>query len=227
MQSWQASLVNLALRVTMKQVTNLTASVKYTRLFGQALDTINKPLVTLKSMKITPVKIPDAEFDAEWIDMPSSDGDRVILYLPGGAFIMRTPHIHRGMVSRFCEEANVRALMVYYRLAPENPYPAALNDACAAYRWLLSQGYDAKNIIIAGDSAGGGLTLSTLIRLRDEKEQLPAGGFMISPGVDLSHQSPSRWKNGDKDVVFARPGRFKMPFQLYLAKNQDINDPAV
>ena len=101
--------------------------------------------------------------DAEWIAAPGANADRVILYLHGGGYVIGSINTHRAMVSRIARASNARALAIDYRLAPEHPFPAAVEDATAAYRWLLAQGYKPGKIVIAGDSAGGGLTIVLLL----------------------------------------------------------------
>lgn len=122
---------------------------------------------------------------AEWIVAPGAENDRVILYLHGGGYVMGSINTHRAMISRISRAAKARALALDYRLAPENPFPAAVEDATAAYRWLLAQGYKPNKIAIAGDSAGGGLTLATLLKLRDDKAELPACAIPISAWTDM------------------------------------------
>lgn len=122
---------------------------------------------------------------AEWIDVPGADAGRVVLYVHGGGYVIGSLVSHRELVARIARAAGARALSVDYRLAPEHPFPAAVDDAVAAYRWLLSQGVAPASIVIAGDSAGGGLTLATLVALRDAGDPLPAAGVALSPWVDL------------------------------------------
>src|SRR5579863_7959847 len=122
---------------------------------------------------------------AEWIVPPNAAADRVVLYLHGGGYVMGSINTHRAMIARIARAAQARALALDYRLAPEHPFPAAIDDATAAYRWLLAQGYKPGKIVIAGDSAGGGLTLATLIALRDAGTAMPAAAVPISPWADL------------------------------------------
>jgi acetyl esterase/lipase len=151
----------------------------------------------------------------------------VVLYLPGGAYVLRTPNFHTGMVSRLCKCANTRALMTYYRLAPEHPFPACLEDALLAYEWLLGEGIAPDNIAIAGDSAGGGLTLSTLLAIKEKKLPMPACAYMLSPLLDVSDHAPSRWKNAASDTALPAPAQRAInPRPLYLGGN-DPNDPMV
>jgi monoterpene epsilon-lactone hydrolase len=122
---------------------------------------------------------------AEWITTPGVVAERVIYYLHGGGYVLGSINTHREMVSRLSRAANARVLIIDYRLAPENPFPAALDDSVAAYRWLLSVGVAPARLVIAGDSAGGGLTVATLVALRDAGEPLPRTGVCLSPWVDL------------------------------------------
>lgn len=122
---------------------------------------------------------------AEWIRAPDADFG-VILYLHGGAYALGSINTHREFVAQLARATRMRGLALDYRLAPEHPYPAALEDATTAYRWLLAQRFDPSQIIIAGDSAGGGLALATLVSLRDSATPLPAGAVCISPWTDLA-----------------------------------------
>jgi len=123
---------------------------------------------------------------AEWIDTPGAARDRVILYLHGGGYTMGSINTHRAMISRIGRASAARVLALDYRLAPENPFPAAVDDATGAYKWLLGEGYKSKRIVISGDSAGGGLTVATLLALRDMRIPLPAAAVPISPWTDLA-----------------------------------------
>ncbi len=122
---------------------------------------------------------------AEWIVPPSAAAERVLLYLHGGGYVLCSVSTHRDLISRIARAAGVRGLGVDYRLAPEHPFPAAVEDAITAYRWLVSHGTAPGRIAIAGDSAGGGLTLATLVALLDAGDPLPAAAVCLSPWVDL------------------------------------------
>jgi acetyl esterase/lipase len=121
---------------------------------------------------------------AEWVSVPGGDPSRVILYFHGGGYTIGSAETHRDLVARLCRAAGARALSVDYRLAPEHPYPAAVDDAVASYRWLLDQGVPRGMIAVAGDSAGGGLALGTLLALRDKGLPLPASAVCMSPVTD-------------------------------------------
>jgi len=143
-----------------------------------------------------------AGIPAEWIEPPSADSG-VLVYLHGGAFALGSINVSREWVARLTRATNARALIVGYRLAPEHPYPAALDDATAAYLWLLEEGVEASRIVLAGDSAGGGLALSTLVRLRDTGHPLPAGVLCISPWTDLALTGDSIRSKAHIDPILA------------------------
>jgi epsilon-lactone hydrolase len=123
--------------------------------------------------------------EGEWSLAPGSDPSKVLLFFHGGGYCSGSIRSHRGMVSETGRAAKVRTLAVGYRLAPEHPFPVALDDAVAAFDFLLRQGVSASRIIIAGDSAGGGISLATMVRLRDAGKPLPAAAWLVSPWVDL------------------------------------------
>ncbi len=143
---------------------------------------------------------------AEWIVPPNAAADRVILYFHGGGYVMGSINTHRAMVARIARASQARALALDYRLAPEHPFPAAVEDATAGYRWLLAQGYKPNKIAIAGDSAGGGLVLATLVALRDAKTPLPACAIPISPWTDMEGTGASMKTNASKDPMVAASG---------------------
>ena len=162
---------------------------------------------------------------AEWIDIPGSRPDRVLLYLHGGAFMFRFPRTHPGMCARWCRRLNARALMVDYRLAPEHRFPAAPEDCHRAYRWLLGERTDPKNIVIAGDSAGANLALVTLHRIKMAGEPLPACAAMLSPVVDFTLSSRSLVSNEKRDPIFRLAALIALR-ELYASPEQFL-DPSV
>jgi monoterpene epsilon-lactone hydrolase len=121
----------------------------------------------------------------EWITTPGAADERVIFYLHGGGYVLCSINTHRELISRLSRAAGARVLAIDYRLAPESPFPAAVHDSVSAYRWLLSQGVEPGQIVVGGDSAGGGLTVATLVALRDAEGPLPAAGVCISPWTDM------------------------------------------
>lgn len=141
-----------------------------------------------------------------WSEAPGADKDRVVLYFHGGGYVLGTAHGYRSLAGEMGRAAKARSFAIDYRLAPEHPFPAAIDDAVTAYRWLLDQGISPKSIGLAGDSAGGGLTVTTLIALRDEGLPLPAGGVMISPWVDLDNSGPSMTGKASVDPSLEKQG---------------------
>jgi acetyl esterase/lipase len=117
---------------------------------------------------------------------PASRADRDIIYLHGGGYLFGSPPIYRDMTWRIAAGTRACVVCVDYRLAPEHPFPAALDDAVAAYRWLLAQGAEPRRVALMGDSAGGGLMFAALMRLRDEGTPLPAVAAAVSPWTDLA-----------------------------------------
>ncbi|OLS33674.1 alpha/beta hydrolase [Bacillus sp. MRMR6] len=136
---------------------------------------------------------------AEWLSTEQSAADKVILYLHGGAYGYCSADTHRSLAARIMREAGVKVLLPEYRLAPEHPFPAAIEDAVTVYHWLQEQGYQPEDIIFAGDSAGGGLSVSAALMLRDMNEPLPAAIICLSPWVDLTGGGESYSKNKAKD----------------------------
>jgi len=162
---------------------------------------------------------------AEWIVPPGAADDRVILYLHGGGYVMGSINTHRAMVARIARASQAKALAIDYRMAPEHPFPAAVDDATAAYRWLLAQGYKPGKIVISGDSAGGGLTLAMLIALRDAGTPLPAAGVPISAWADLEGTGASIQTRAATDPMVDQPGLHRMA-KLY-AGDHDLKNPLI
>ncbi len=159
---------------------------------------------------------------AEWIEPVGVDPCKVILYLHGGGYCICSIDTHRGLAARLALASRARVLIIGYRLAPENPYPAALEDAITSYRWLLRQGISPQQIAIGGDSAGGGLTLSTALSLRANSETLPAGLFLISPWTDLTFSGNSMRTRKKIDPIFGKQGVTLQFAPSYLG----IHDPS-
>ncbi|MCR5886743.1 alpha/beta hydrolase [Hymenobacter sp. J193] len=134
------------------------------------------------------VFLEDVDLDgmaAEWIRPAHADESRVLLYLHGGGYVLGSLNTHRGLIGSLAQRCGLPAFTIDYRKAPEYPFPAALEDALLAYRWLRAEGYPAENIIVAGDSAGGGLALALTLALREAGEALPAAVMGLSPWTDL------------------------------------------
>jgi len=163
-----------------------------------------KVFPTPSDVKVERVNAPVAP--AEWLRPPSAELGRVVLYLHGGGYVIGSPRSHRHLAAAIAGAAGASALLLDYRLAPEHPFPAAVEDATAAYRWLLDQAIAPERIVIAGDSAGGGLTVATLLALREARVPLPAGGVCISPWVDLTCSGASYRTMAEADPIVRRAG---------------------
>ena len=197
MPSWQACLLNTCTRTLMKPLMGL-GSVESLRSFTGSMDE--------QQEKIQPEDIRDRKvsrpgYRGVWVRIAGKRPRKTILYFPGGGFVIRTATQHKFFVAKICREANAKALLVHYSLAPEVPFPGGLEDCLAAYHDLLRQGTKPADITIAGDSAGGGLVLSTLLSLRDEGTEMPANAIVLSPLADLNYSGGSREFNKRRDPV--------------------------
>ena len=160
---------------------------------------------------------------AEWVAAPGIDAERAVLYLHGGGYAIGSLNTHRRLAYDISAAAGARVLVIDYRLAPEHPFPAAVDDAAAAWRWMLAQGLDPKRIAIAGDSAGGGLTIATLVNLRDRKLGLPGCAVAISPWVDLEGLGASIAGRAAQDPMVQKDGLLWMA-GMYLG-GKDAKTP--
>jgi len=142
---------------------------------------------------------------AEWTTTPAADPSRVIVYFHGGGYISGSLDSHRHVIAQAGREAQARTLSLGYRLAPEHPFPAALDDALAGYRFLLSSGFRAQRIIVAGESAGGGLAIAMQVSARDIGLELPAGTWCSSPWVDLTLSGGSLITKAAVDPIVSKP----------------------
>jgi acetyl esterase/lipase len=151
--------------------------------------------------------------DGEWIAGGNAHYDKAILYFHGGGFRLGSVSSHRELIARIAEASGCRVLAINYRLAPEHRFPAPLEDAIAAYGWMLDQGLGPENIAFAGDSAGGNLVLAAMLSLRERGAPLPAAAVLMSPWTDLAATSASYVSRANADPIHARP------MILALAKN--------
>jgi monoterpene epsilon-lactone hydrolase len=160
---------------------------------------------------------------AEWVMAPGCDTGRAILYLHGGGYAIGSLNTHRRLAYDISAASAAKVLLIDYRLAPEHPFPAAIDDAASAWRWLLQQGFAANRMAIAGDSAGGGLTIATLVNLRDKKLGLPACAVAISPWVDLEGLGNSLTTRSAQDPMVQKDGLLWMA-KMYL-NGKDARTP--
>ncbi len=143
---------------------------------------------------------------AEWTRTPNADAARAILYVHGGGYVIGSLDSHRHAVCEMGRAAGARVLALDYRLAPEHPFPAPVEDTLAAYRFLLAGGFKPENIAIAGDSAGGGLVVAALLAIRDAGLAQPACGWAISPWVDMEATGASMTSKAAEDPTVQKEG---------------------
>ena len=148
---------------------------------------------------VTVLDIDAGGVPCQWITAPDVPQDRLIIYFHGGAYAACSPTTHQDLISRLSRASGAAALGVGYRLAPEHLFPAAVEDSIAVYNWALGHGFEASNIVLAGDSAGGGLVLSVMLASRDSGIPLPAAGVCFSPWVDLECTGSSMSANDQLD----------------------------
>lgn len=165
---------------------------------GEAMSPLRTDGLPPRFVNLTPDE--PSPLHAAWLEPPGA-GPTVLLYLHGGGFVFGSLRTHGEMIGALARATKARTLALEYRLAPENPAPAAVTDAVRAYRYLLERGTDPKNIAVAGDSAGGTLTLSTLVALREAGLPLPGAAVAISPWVDLGCSGASFETNARFDFV--------------------------
>jgi acetyl esterase/lipase len=196
MLSLRARLVRFLIRQIFRRI-DADADIERLRLSWEQLAARSRaaPDVRMKDEDLAGV-------ECEWL-VPSGCQDApVLLYLHGGAYVSGSSATHRSMVSHIARASGMRALVPNYRLAPEHPFPAGLEDCLAVYRALLDDGIDAARIAVGGDSAGGGMTMATLLSLRDSGDPLPRAAVLLSPWLDLSGSGESTRTRADHDPMF-------------------------
>ena len=160
---------------------------------------------------------------AVWISTPEAVEENVVLYFHGGGYVFGSINTHKEFMSRISRVSNSRVLLIDYRRAPENPFPAALEDAITAYKWLIdSEGIKPENLIIGGESAGGGLTLATLLKLRDTGIPLPAAALLLSPWADLDMTGETIRTKARVDPL-ANPSDLFFLASLYVGEDDPKN----
>jgi monoterpene epsilon-lactone hydrolase len=199
MPSVRSSIAKLFCRLNVVLTGGSYCPYKYQRYYFNTIApylTPKVPGVEYKSLEVSGIP-------AAWLIPDDVNNDQVLLYFHGGGYVIGCIKSHHKMVSRIAAAAQCSALIIDYHLAPEDSFPAAIEDALTAYRWLLSQGYDPERMIIAGDSAGGGLTVATLISLRDSSDPLPAAAILLSPWADLGVTGESVKTVGWRDPLLS------------------------
>lgn len=194
MPSFRSYFFERAIKVSVKRAVRKGVRGKGLDEKRQMLDAAARRLVKLpNNCKVVPIDIEGLY--AEWISTGITLKHKVILYLHGGGYALCSANTHRPLAARIGKASGVKVLFPEYRLAPEHPFPAAIEDAVNVYRWLLHQGFSPSNIVFAGDSAGGGLCIAAALVLRDQNEPLPAAIVCLSPWVDLTSSGESYRKN--------------------------------
>ncbi len=181
-------------------------------------------LIRAKNVEVEQTQI--AGVDVDWLRPKKARKDKVLLYLHGGAYVMGSPRTHRQIVSHIARAAGVVAVLPDYRLAPEHPFPAAIDDAVAVYRGLLEAGFKPEDIIVAGDSAGGGLCVATLLALRHAGDPLPAAAVLLSPFLDITGSGESATTRANRDPWFDI-GDLHVVARYYCPDENDWRNPLV
>ncbi len=161
----------------------------------------------------------------EWLTPEDRMDDKLLLYLHGGGYVVGGCDMHRQMVSHIARAGRIQALLPEYRLSPESKYPAAIEDAVGLYRTLLARGTKAENMVLAGDSAGGGLVMATLLSLRDAGEPLPAAAILLSPFLDATASGESMQSRAMQDPWFRAEDVARIAD--YYCEPQQRRDPLV
>ncbi|MGF1683493.1 alpha/beta hydrolase [Photobacterium minamisatsumaniensis] len=200
MESWRNRAFNKVLFRIMRQRLANCNSTEEMRDLILSVDNYGPFIASPKGMEVIPANF--ADVPCQWVNMPNSSGNKIILYFHGGGFCFHSPKIHNAFLARLANQTKSRGLMVNYRLAPEHRYPAAPDDCFAVYQSLLVKGYQPHQIFLAGDSAGGNLALTTMLRLRDANLPLPAGAIMMSPVSDMAVTGESAFKKCKDDPFF-------------------------
>lgn len=205
MPSWQARLFSTFVRLTMKRGASKRAlkivseeeGAKLVRKLFEPPDFLRPKLPA--GVRMRPVE--DWGVHGEWLE--TDNMQRTVYYLHGGGYVACSPKTHRGFTANLALAANAKVLSLDYRLAPEEKFPAAVEDAVGGYRLLLDKGESPQNIVIGGDSAGGGLAAATLIALRERGLPMPAGAFLLSPWTDLAATGESLVTNDPVDPMLS------------------------
>jgi acetyl esterase/lipase len=191
--SWKYEATVAFLRATHQRLEGLEAPAHRAVMESLALST-----PALRAVRREPVDaggVPGVWF------IPPKAGEGAVLFLHGGAYVFGSTRTHGDLMARLALASGMRVLGIDYRLAPEHPFPSALEDAVKAWRWLLSTGVSPRRAVLAGDSAGGGLSLATLVVLRGRGEPMPAGAALISPWVDLAATGESHTRHARYDWI--------------------------
>ncbi len=220
-----ASLRAKAIRwITSRFVKGMDAETIEVQELREKLNRIARLLRTARRVSVETTEI--SGLYAEWLRPKDAAAGKVLLYLHGGAYVVGNCGTHRQMVSHIARAAGINALLPEYRLAPEHKFPAAIDDAVNVYRALLADGYGAGDILIAGDSAGGGLTVATLLALRHAGDPMPAAAVLLSPFLDVTASGESARTRADQDPWFDAKD-IPVVARNYCEEGADLRNPLV
>lgn len=197
---------------------------------GKTIDDHRSALESLSKLRFLPPgtktePVSSDGINAEWVSVGKVAENKVILYLHGGAYTFGSSNTHRDIAARMSKYSGFKVLVLNYRLAPEFPYPAAIEDATNAFRWLVRSGISPDGVAVAGDSAGGGLAIATVISLRDNGDPLPGSVVCFSPWIDLEGNGGSDMANIANDPML-RPEWLDLMAACY-ACGSDLRDPYI
>jgi acetyl esterase/lipase len=213
MISWQARALEIYLRIN-KVISGNSGEldVPKERAEVESMAGMFKPIGEIKCEPVLANGIP-----AEWVIPKEERPGRAVLFVHGGSFNSGSISSHRTLAGNVALVSKARTLLIDYRLAPEHPFPAGIDDTVAAYEWLLTRGFAPGQIVVAGDSAGGTLVLNLLIHLRDKKQALPAAGVCLSPAPDLNFSGESWVFNAKKDLLLVE-SKERKSIEIYLGE---------
>lgn len=201
-------------------IKGLDASKANPSKFRARLDAFGRTLIPAFGVRAEKTTV--AGIEAEWLTPKTMTPGKVLLYLHGGGYVMGSTDSHRQFVGHVARAGQIKALVPDYRLAPDHKFPAGLDDCVAVYRSLLAGSVNSADIIIAGDSAGGGLTAATLIALRDAGDPLPAAALLFSPLLDATRSGESMQTRKDADPWFT-PENIGVVFSHYCEPGEETN----
>lgn len=210
MLSWQARTLNSLLSAKRYLQPQGRQDVEAARINLDLAGEFVRPIIHIDHIGVLANGVP-----GEWVIPAGAGSERVILYLHGGAYNAGSTRSHRALAANIAYASRARALTIDYRLAPEHPYPAALTDAFSAYQWLLESGIRPEQLVVTGDSAGGGLTIALLVALRERGIPMPAAAVVLSPWTDLTDSGESWQENAKADYMINGP-KLKEAARLYL-----------
>lgn len=195
MASWQSKFIQRLIRMSWDKTGG--PGIEASRLRARESKIATRFAKVPRDVRVT--RVMAGPVRAEWIEPAGAQFHRVIVYLHGGGYVMGSLDTHRNLVARIAAASSARVLFLNYRLAPEHPFPAALEDVLAAYRWLLMEGLDPAGICFAGDQAGGGLAIAAAIALRDNRAPMPGSLVALSPWTDLALSGRTILRNSATD----------------------------